>query len=149
MKPNRDITLSSQPVIPWKPIEWEKIPQLPWPHKMINLASSWSIFYPCKKCGLCCKNPPLIKIKDDKAYYLPRGPEGYCIMYDREHKLCKIYEQRPLECRLLVCRAPESVKKRLENLLVKFLTEYASEFENISSEEEIISKLSFEKSPEE
>jgi hypothetical protein len=56
---------------------------------MINFASSWSYFYPCKQCGLCCQNPPLVKIIDDKAYYLPKGKDGYCIMFDKKRNCAK------------------------------------------------------------
>jgi len=77
----------------------------------------------------CAVNPPLVKIIDDKAYYLPKGKDGYCIMFDKEKKLCKIYEERPMECRLLVCKAPESARKRLELLLIKFLKDYGAELE--------------------
>jgi len=132
MKHDKQIKLPPKPVLPWKPVKWEEMPQLPWPHKMINFASSWSYFYPCKQCGFCCQNPPLVKIIDDKAYYLPKGKDGYCIMFDKEKKLCKIYEERPMECRLLVCRAPESARERLEFLLLKFLKEYGAELEEKS-----------------
>ena len=44
-------------------------------------------------------------------------------------KMCKIYEERPMECRLLVCKAPESARERLELLLLKFLKEYGAELE--------------------
>jgi len=123
------MNLDKDPILPWKPLPWDSIPRLPWPHQMINLAESWSKFYPCKHCGLCCQNPPLIKIEGDKAFYLPKNDRGYCIMYDEENKRCTIYEKRPLECRLLVCRAPESFKKRMELLLKKFLKEYAPQIE--------------------
>ena len=125
MNSDKNIYLSSKPLLPWKPVPWKNIPHLPWPHKMINLAESWGKFYPCKNCGFCCKNPPLIKIENGKAYYLPRNELGYCIMYDEEKRLCKIHEKRPLECRLFVCKAPQSFKERMEKLLIKFLKEYS------------------------
>jgi len=118
------LELSPVPLLPWSPIPWEDIPQLPWPHKMVHFATGWSRFYPCNQCGFCCHNAPLIKVKGDNAYYLPKSDDGYCIMYDKETRECKIYNERPLECRLLVCKAPESVKERLEGLLIEYLREY-------------------------
>ena len=135
MKSDKNFHLPPEPVLPWKPVHWENIPRLPWPHQMVNLAEAWSKFYPCNHCGFCCTNPPLIKIENDIASYLPKNEDGYCIMYDKEKKRCTIHEKRPLECRLLVCRAPESFKKRMEKLLVRFLKEYASQIEkNISDD---------------
>ena len=119
------MNLPPEPVRPWKPICWKNMPSLPWPHKMFNIASQWAKFYSCNRCGLCCLNPPLIKVEKGKAYYLPKNEQGHCIMFDKEKNLCKIYEERPLECRLLVCKAPESVKERFNNLLVEYLEHIA------------------------
>lgn len=47
----------------------------------------------CDKCGKCCQNLHLNSLYAD----LDRG-DGVCIYYDEEHKLCKIYEHRPLIC---------------------------------------------------
>lgn len=126
---NRDMKLPPGPVTSWKPIEWKKVPNLPWPHKMINLAAQWSKFYTCKQCGLCCLKPPLIKVEKGRAYYLPKNEHGYCIMFDEDKKLCRIYDERPVECRLLVCKAPQSVKDRLNYLLMEFLELVAPEIE--------------------
>ena len=45
----------------------------------------------CSKCGICCQhiNTPEIE-----------SINGVCINYDKETKLCKIYETRPLICRV-------------------------------------------------
>nr|WP_159676003.1 YkgJ family cysteine cluster protein [Enhydrobacter sp. AX1] len=51
--------------------------------------------FPCSSCGLCCKslsNNPL-------ATDLNRG-DGVCRHLDEETKLCKIYTERPLVCRV-------------------------------------------------
>lgn len=47
--------------------------------------------FDCSKCGICCQhiNSPLIKSID-----------GVCINYNKETKLCNIYETRPLICRV-------------------------------------------------
>lgn len=61
-----------------------------------------------KKCGACCNLSPADR--PDLADYLTPaqletymamvGANGWCINYDTEHRLCKIYEQRPSFCRV-------------------------------------------------
>ncbi|WP_240996189.1 YkgJ family cysteine cluster protein [Pseudomonas viridiflava] len=51
--------------------------------------------FPCTKCGLCCKN------LDKSSIYsgLDRG-DGTCVNFDSASNLCKIYEDRPLICKI-------------------------------------------------
>ncbi len=42
----------------------------------------------------------------------PREGSAVCLFYDAEVKACSIYENRPLECRLLACWAPEELMSR-------------------------------------
>lgn len=47
----------------------------------------------CDKCGLCCQNlnrNPIYKNLDDGT--------GVCKHYDRETRMCLIYNSRPLIC---------------------------------------------------
>ena len=61
-----------------------------------------------KNCGACC-NLTLADRPDLADYLTPGqletykgmvGPDGWCIHYDGEQRLCKIYEQRPSFCRV-------------------------------------------------
>jgi Fe-S-cluster containining protein len=65
---------------------------------MINLQfwclSEMSIFN-CDKCGLCCQNLHTNEIYSD----LDRG-DGTCIHFDETQKICRIYENRPLKCKI-------------------------------------------------
>ncbi|MEA5463031.1 YkgJ family cysteine cluster protein [Leptothoe sp. PORK10 BA2] len=59
-------------------------------------------------CGACCNLTPTDR--PDLANYLTPeqldiylgmvGPNGWCINYDAEQRLCKIYDQRPSFCRV-------------------------------------------------
>ena len=49
--------------------------------------------FKCEKCGLCCQNLNLNSLYDD----LNDGT-GVCIYYNRETRLCNIYEKRPEKC---------------------------------------------------
>ncbi|MEM1254461.1 MAG: YkgJ family cysteine cluster protein [Cyanobacteria bacterium P01_H01_bin.21] len=61
-----------------------------------------------KNCGACCNLTPADR--PDLANYLTPeqleiymgmvGSDGWCINYDTEQRLCKIYEQRPSFCRV-------------------------------------------------
>ena len=61
-----------------------------------------------KNCGACCNLTPTDR--PDLANYLTPeqleiymgmvGSDGWCINYDTEQRLCKIYEQRPSFCRV-------------------------------------------------
>lgn len=49
----------------------------------------------CDQCGLCCQNLHL----SDQYADLDSG-DGTCIHFDRQSKLCKIYETRPEKCQV-------------------------------------------------
>lgn len=51
--------------------------------------------FPCTKCGLCCKNVD----KNEVSRHLDRG-DGTCKNFDDATHLCRIYETRPLFCRV-------------------------------------------------
>lgn len=51
--------------------------------------------FPCKQCGLCCRNVHLA----EKTQYLDRG-DGACRHYNDADKLCLIYETRPDICQV-------------------------------------------------
>eukprot|EP01039_Chlorochromonas_danica_P005124 gene5124-5630_t len=62
-----------------------------------------------KQCGACCKLGPLDSRPDLETYLSPDqfkqyvsmiGPDNWCINYDQKERLCKIYEDRPLFCRV-------------------------------------------------
>ncbi|WP_447785728.1 YkgJ family cysteine cluster protein [Pseudomonas germanica] len=51
--------------------------------------------FPCTKCGLCCRN------LDKSPLYasLDRG-DGVCVNFEESTHLCRIYDTRPLICRI-------------------------------------------------
>lgn len=51
--------------------------------------------FPCTACGLCCQKVHL----SEQTAWLNRG-DGVCQHYDELTKLCSIYENRPLVCRV-------------------------------------------------
>lgn len=61
-----------------------------------------------KNCGACCNLTPVDR--PDLADYLTPdqleiymgmvGADGWCIHYDSQQRLCKIYDQRPSFCRV-------------------------------------------------
>ncbi len=57
--------------------------------------------------GLVRAESDIIKIKGRKGTWC-------CVFLDFREKACRIYEDRPLECRLLNCRAPEALERRYE-----------------------------------
>ncbi len=52
----------------------------------------------CDKCGLCCKTVSMSEVYKD----LDRG-DGTCRFYNDETRLCNIYVERPLRCRIEEC----------------------------------------------
>ena len=52
--------------------------------------------FKCSKCGACCRRldgaPGLLDAL--------QGSTGSCVFFDKKTNLCKIYEQRFLECRV-------------------------------------------------
>lgn len=51
--------------------------------------------FPCDRCGLCCQQLTGIRLYQD----LDDGT-GVCKYFDRNNKLCTIYDTRPLKCRV-------------------------------------------------
>lgn len=51
--------------------------------------------FPCTACGLCCKRVGMSK----ETAFLDRG-DNICRHFDEQSHLCKIYENRPLVCRV-------------------------------------------------
>lgn len=49
----------------------------------------------CEKCGQCCCN-----INKNSLYKELDNGEGVCIHYNKVTRLCNIYEQRPILCRI-------------------------------------------------
>ena len=54
------------------------------------------IFFQCNKCGLCCQHVDNFKADDEQ---LDRG-DGTCRYFEEETRLCSIYNDRPLICRI-------------------------------------------------
>jgi Fe-S-cluster containining protein len=48
--------------------------------------------YPCKSCGACCRHISSLPALD-------RG-DGICHHYDEATRLCTVYDDRPLVCRI-------------------------------------------------
>lgn len=69
----------------------------------------------CTKCGACCQCPRLVGAYDPM---LPRAwfPNGVCIHYDKETKLCKRYERRPWACMVEVRFPPAKHEEGLKEL---------------------------------
>lgn len=51
--------------------------------------------FTCDKCGLCCQSLAGIEL----FQHLDRG-DGVCKYFDPVTRLCSIYEERPLLCRV-------------------------------------------------
>ncbi|WP_342322956.1 YkgJ family cysteine cluster protein [Kosakonia sp. BYX6] len=51
--------------------------------------------FPCTACGKCCRR---VNASPETAF-LDRG-DGACRHFDDDSHLCRIYEQRPLVCRV-------------------------------------------------
>lgn len=51
--------------------------------------------FKCEKCGACCCN-----IKKNHLYNELDNGNGVCIYYDINNKLCSIYNERPILCRI-------------------------------------------------
>lgn len=58
----------------------------------------WQIMrepFPCNACGECCRRVNQSK----QTAFLDRG-DGTCRYFDETSKLCTIYQERPLVCRV-------------------------------------------------
>ncbi|GAA8170116.1 YkgJ family cysteine cluster protein [Helicobacter pylori] len=65
--------------------------------------------FPCTSCGLCCKN-----IAGIIEFIGFDAGNGVCKFLDLETNLCKIYESRPL-----ICRVDEAHKKLYSHIPLK------------------------------
>lgn len=65
--------------------------------------------FPCDKCGACCCH--ISTIPELQEYDLGNG---VCKFFDTSTKECKIYNTRPL-----VCRVDEMFESRYKNLMSK------------------------------
>jgi Fe-S-cluster containining protein len=69
--------------------------------------------------GRCCKLPFPLSFQDlderiiqwDYAtpYLIRRRPDGYCVHFDRESRVCLVYESRPSPCRAYDCRTDKRI----------------------------------------
>ena len=64
------------------------------------------IEFKCDKCGKCCENLNLSHEYDD----LNDG-SGICIYFDKDTRLCSIYDRRPDKCN--VTKSYQKMKDRL------------------------------------
>lgn len=89
-------------------------------HKIkAEILAKQSTFMRCLRCGTCCKETEMLLSTEDierlerkgysknffvrfdsESYARLQNRQGRCIFYDAEKHLCKIYEVRPLGCRL-------------------------------------------------
>ena len=51
--------------------------------------------FQCDKCGLCCKT-----VGSNQLYKYLANEAGVCINFDTRTNLCKIYQDRPVICRV-------------------------------------------------
>ncbi|MFZ7305199.1 YkgJ family cysteine cluster protein [Avibacterium avium] len=51
--------------------------------------------FPCSSCGKCCERIGL----NEQTKFLDRG-DGICMNFDQNTRLCNIYNDRPLICRV-------------------------------------------------
>lgn len=66
----------------------------------------------CKDCPTpCCRSvivvlPPCerVVLKQDEYGGLKMKDDGWCHYFDREKRICSIYEKRPIMCRVASCR---------------------------------------------
>lgn len=49
----------------------------------------------CDGCGYCCENLHLNKLMQDM-----HAGDGICYFFNKKNRQCKIYEHRPLVCRV-------------------------------------------------
>jgi len=51
--------------------------------------------FPCNGCGKCCR----LVDRSPETAWLDRG-DGICWNFDEDARICRIYERRPLVCRV-------------------------------------------------
>ena len=77
----------------------------------------------CDKCGLCCKQVGKSHIYKE----LDRG-DGVCKYFDDKSKLCTIYENRPIFCRVdemyELCFKKNMTKEEYYNLNYKSCSKF-------------------------
>lgn len=115
--------------------------------KARNLPSESMTAWQCVKfCGACCYLAPTERpdledylTSEQLALYLSLvGPEGWCIHYDDQQRICTIYDQRPD-----FCRVTPTTFKAMFGIEAEELDEFATE-----CCQEHISDLYGEDSPE-
>ena len=65
--------------------------------------------FPCDSCGLCCQN--INHIEELRNFNLGNG---VCIHFDTTSKKCRIYDSRPL-----ICRVDEMYKHTYSKMMTK------------------------------
>lgn len=65
--------------------------------------------FKCRKCGLCCCH-----INNNILYKELDNGEGICLYYDKNSKLCSIYNRRPT-----ICRVDEAYELYFKDLMNK------------------------------
>lgn len=86
-------------------------------HSIVMECFEWKRDY-CLKCGKCCLNTEMILLDEDikriqklgykidffvrklHNYNVLKNTRGHCVFFEPKSKKCKIYENRPLGCRL-------------------------------------------------
>ena len=51
--------------------------------------------FPCERCGCCCRKVGELKFVQNMAL-----SDGTCKYLDKQSNLCKIYDNRPIFCRV-------------------------------------------------
>lgn len=117
----------------------------------------------CGKCGKCCLETEMLlseqdikclmkigyELEDfsrlDKGYRILRNQSGHCVFFNKKTKKCKVYEFRPMGCRLypiiydeingvIVDKLCPSNKKWTKNRIKSFGTEVISLLKKIDIE---------------
>lgn len=65
--------------------------------------------FTCTKCGICCRH-----IENIKELAKFNDGTGVCINLDKETNLCKIYDTRPI-----ICRVKESYELKYKDIYTK------------------------------
>lgn len=51
--------------------------------------------FPCNQCGWCCQN-----LQNSEIYHSLDDGTGVCKFFDKEMKICTIYDHRPQICNI-------------------------------------------------
>lgn len=74
--------------------------------KVLRQVDKWACV---SNCGACCKLGPMEERPDLQTYLTPEeletyvsmvGADSWCVNYDKEQRMCKIYDSRPEFCRV-------------------------------------------------